>query len=53
MPERSIWVIVKDYEQEVCFILAFWAITIIGYKAVTLRRSRRCSARICCACPMA
>jgi biopolymer transport protein ExbB/TolQ len=41
VPERSIWVVVKDYEQEVCFILAFWAITIIGYKAVTLSRSRR------------
>ena len=41
VPERSIYVVVKDPEQEVCFILAFWAISIIGYKAATLRRGRR------------
>ena len=28
----SILVIIKDYEQEVCFILMLWAITIIGFK---------------------
>ena len=40
VPERSFYVVVKDYEQEVCIILSFWAITIIGYKASTLRRAR-------------
>lgn len=40
VPERSIYVVLKDYEQEVCFILAFWAMSIIGYKAVTLRRGQ-------------
>jgi biopolymer transport protein ExbB/TolQ len=40
VPERSIYVVIKDYEQEVCFILAFWAMSIIGYKAATLRRAR-------------
>jgi biopolymer transport protein ExbB/TolQ len=40
VPERSFYVVVKDYEQEVCIILAFWAITIIGYKGLTLRRAR-------------
>jgi biopolymer transport protein ExbB/TolQ len=40
VPERSIYVVVKDYEQEVCIILALWAITIIGYKGFTLRRAR-------------
>src|SRR5215218_2846536 len=40
VPERSFYVVVKDYEQEVCIILALWAITIIAYKGSTLRRSR-------------
>jgi biopolymer transport protein ExbB/TolQ len=40
VPPRSIYVIVKDYEQEICFILALWAVAIIGYKATTLRRGR-------------
>jgi biopolymer transport protein ExbB/TolQ len=40
VPERSFYVVVKDYEQEVCIILALWAITIIAYKASTLRRAR-------------
>jgi biopolymer transport protein ExbB/TolQ len=31
--ERSTWVIVKDMEQEACFILMFWALAIMGYKA--------------------
>jgi len=30
---RSIFVVIKDFEQEACFILAFWAIAIIGLKA--------------------
>jgi biopolymer transport protein ExbB/TolQ len=38
--KRSAYVIVKDYEQEVCFILALWAFAIMGYKASTLRRGR-------------
>src|SRR5512135_1015316 len=40
VPERSPFVIIKDYEQEVCFILALWAFAIMGYKAVMLRRAR-------------
>jgi hypothetical protein len=31
--ERSLWIVLKDYEQEACFILAFWAIAIMGFKA--------------------
>ncbi|HKL64171.1 MAG TPA: hypothetical protein VJ883_12425, partial [Woeseiaceae bacterium] len=23
--ERSVWVLIKDFEQEACFILMFWA----------------------------
>jgi len=31
--DRSIWVLVKDLEQEACFVLMFWALAIMGYKA--------------------
>ena len=31
--ERSLYVVLKDYEQEACFILMFWAMAIMGYKA--------------------
>lgn len=41
VPERSVWVLIKDYEQESCFILMFWAFAIMGYKAVNLTRERR------------
>jgi len=40
VPKRSPFVIVKDYEQEVCFILSFWAFAIMGYKAYMLYRGR-------------
>lgn len=39
--ERHIEVLVKDLEQEWCFILAFWALAIMGYKAVKISRERR------------
>lgn len=38
---RSTWVLVKDFEQEACFILMFWALSIMGYKAVLLSHERR------------
>ncbi len=31
--ERSIYVVLRDFEQESCFILMFWAIAIMGFKA--------------------
>lgn len=34
-PERSVWVLIRDYEQESCFILMLWAFAIMGYKAST------------------
>ena len=40
VPKRSPYVIVKDYEQEICFIFALWAFSIIGYKAFGVRRTR-------------
>ena len=30
--ERSLYVVVKDYEQESCFIMLFWALAIMGLK---------------------
>jgi len=34
-PERSVWVLIRDFEQESCFILMLWAFAIMGYKAST------------------
>jgi biopolymer transport protein ExbB/TolQ len=31
--ERSLWVLIRDFEQESCFILMLWAFSIMGYKA--------------------
>jgi biopolymer transport protein ExbB/TolQ len=39
--ERSTWVLVKDLEQESCFILMFWALAIMGYKTAMITRERR------------
>jgi biopolymer transport protein ExbB/TolQ len=38
---QSIWVIIKDYEQESCVILALWAFAILGYKARVLFHERK------------
>jgi biopolymer transport protein ExbB/TolQ len=39
-PERSIWVLIRDYEQEACFILMFWAFAIMAYKAYVALKER-------------
>jgi hypothetical protein len=39
--ERSIWVILRDYEQESEIILMLWAFAILGYKAIAGARERR------------
>lgn len=39
--DRSVWVLIKDFEQEACFILMFWALAIMGYKSVKLVAERR------------
>jgi biopolymer transport protein ExbB/TolQ len=41
VPERSIFVVVRDYEQETCFILMLWAMAIMGYKASGALRERQ------------
>lgn len=38
---RSVWVIVRNVEQEWCFILMLWALAIIVYKTVATVRERR------------
>jgi len=39
--ERSLYVVLKDYEQESCFVLMFWAVAIMGYKGRTALRERQ------------
>ncbi|MFT7688203.1 MAG: biopolymer transport protein ExbB/TolQ, partial [Candidatus Azotimanducaceae bacterium] len=41
VPERSIYVVVRDFEQESCFILMIWAMSLMGYKALLANRERR------------
>jgi biopolymer transport protein ExbB/TolQ len=40
-PQRSIFLTIKDYEQEVEIIHFVWAMLIIGYKALLIRRERQ------------
>ena len=39
--ERSLYVIIKDYEQEACFILMLWATAIIGFKTRQTMQERK------------
>jgi biopolymer transport protein ExbB/TolQ len=38
--QRSVYVILRDYEQEVCFVLMLWAFAIMAFKGVTALRER-------------
>jgi len=38
--ERSVYVLVRDFEQEACFVLLLWALAIMVYKAVSTVRHR-------------
>ena len=38
VPERSLYVVIRDFEQEACFILMIWALAIMGLKAWTTRQ---------------
>ncbi len=40
VPDRSMFVIMKDWEQESCVILMIWALAIIGFKNRTARREQ-------------
>ncbi|MBT8115204.1 MAG: MotA/TolQ/ExbB proton channel family protein [Arenicella sp.] len=39
--KRSAWVVLKDYEQESCFILALWVMSIMGLKAQRVLAQRK------------
>ena len=39
--ERSVWVMIRDYEQESCFVLMLWALAIMAYKTMMTARHRR------------
>lgn len=39
--ERSVWVIIRDFEQEACFVLMLWAIAIMAYKGIAAAKERR------------
>ena len=39
--ERRVWVLIKDLEQEACFILGIWALAIMGYKTASIVSERR------------
>ncbi len=40
LPIRSVFVTLRDYEQEICFILMLWAFAIMGYKGIAIIRER-------------
>ncbi|MEJ2114760.1 MAG: MotA/TolQ/ExbB proton channel family protein [Gammaproteobacteria bacterium] len=40
VPKRSIYILIRDYEQEACFILMFWSLFIMAYKGTCLFRER-------------
>jgi len=39
--QRSFYVVIKDYEQETCFVLMLWALAILGYKGRAVYRQYR------------
>ncbi|HWK73242.1 MAG TPA: MotA/TolQ/ExbB proton channel family protein [Povalibacter sp.] len=41
VPQRSFFLVIKDFEQEAEIIHFVWAMLIIGYKAVLVRRERK------------
>ncbi len=49
--ERSMFVIMKDWEQESCVILMIWALAIIGFKNRSTRRRAGPAGRRPGACP--
>ncbi len=40
VPDRSMFVIVRDWEQESCFVLMIWAVAMIGFKNRSTRREQ-------------
>jgi len=40
VPDRSMYIVLRDFEQETCIILFFWALSMIGMKTVRTMRER-------------
>jgi len=40
IPERSVYIILRDYEQEACIILMLWAVAVIGMKTLSTLQER-------------
>ncbi|MDP6652508.1 MAG: MotA/TolQ/ExbB proton channel family protein [Gammaproteobacteria bacterium] len=40
VPERSVYIILRDFEQEACIILMLWAVAVIGMKTQSTLRER-------------
>ena len=40
VPERNLAVVIRDFEQETCFILLIWALAIMGYKGRLAQQER-------------
>lgn len=38
---QSFFIVIKDFEQESCFVLMFWALAMMAYKARTAQQDRR------------
>ena len=45
--ERSIYVVMRDFEQETCIILMLWAMSIIGLKVYRNRNETGCCSALC------
>ena len=41
IPERSIYILIRDYEQEACFVLMLWAMVILAFKGHVAYRQQR------------
>ncbi len=41
VPQRSFFVVIKDYEQETCFVLMLWAFALLGYKGRDAYRQQK------------
>ncbi len=41
VPERTLAVVIRDFEQEACFILLIWALAIMAYKALQTMKEQQ------------
>jgi biopolymer transport protein ExbB/TolQ len=39
--QRNFYVVLRDYEQEACFVLMFWALAILTFKGIVVYRQQR------------